>query len=650
MEAPKPKACKVASRSTKGHYLIEFCSELGRQVGGIYTVIKSKAPFTKRQYDDRYLIVGPLVRQSASLEAEPLTPPTPELSATLKALEMRGIHTVYGRWQIEGSPRVLLIDTTIGCGFLEEWRDDFARLAGIPLPFPEDDELINESIIFGYLSAWFMEEFTKHEKEKVILAHFHEWPAALGLLLIKRQQLDIVSIFTAHATVLGRELCTKGTDWYDILDTLDVDEEAKNIDHYHWHGLETAVAHAADLFTTVSDITAQESEFLLRRKPDQVLPNGLNISQMTAFNEAENLRRTSSKRKLQDFVRSHFYGHLDFNLEETLFFFIAGRYEFRNKGADIYIESLARLNDQLKAQNSDVTIVAFIIMPAKTTSIKTETLKGKAVIKSLKDYVAEMNRNINTKLLEQALKWKEGDPIPTKLDLITEQENIDFQRHLYSLQRKDLPPVCTHNLTNEKDDPILKRLKLVGLQNQASDRVKVVFYPSFLNPSDPVLPMSYYEFMRGTHLGIFPSVYEPWGYTAAECVAMGIPSITSNVTGFGLYMEQLLGEGTSDYGVYIVDRRSQDFDSSATQITEYMQQFCKMTHRERATLRHFTEDLSEVLDWEHMELEYDKSRRSALRLMYPGQVPQEEGDDWPRDIKEKLAQCVFNFIDVSGGL
>lgn len=471
----------------------------------------------------------------------------------------------------------------------------------------------------------------KAEQNKVILAHFHEWPAGLALPLIQQNKLDVVSIFTAHATVLGRELCKAGTDWYDILDTLDVDREAKGIEHFHWHCLERAAAHAADIFTTVSDITGQESEFLLQRKPHWILPNGLNVSQMIAFNEAENLRRSSSKRKLEDFVRSHFYGHLDFDLEDTLFFFTAGRYEFRNKGADLYIDSLALLNNRLKAQESATTVVAFIIMPAKSTSITTETLKGKAAVKSLKDYITDMNRNLGAKLLEKSLSWKEGDALPTKLDLVTEEENIDLQRHLQAMQRHDMPSVCTHNLVEADSDPILKRLAEVGLQNQPTDRVKVIFFPSFLNPSDPVLPMNYYEFIRGIHLGVFPSVYEPWGYTAAECVAMGIPSITANVTGFGLYMEQLLGESTVDHGVYIVDRRTQSFEKAVSQTSDFMHELCSMTPRERKALRHYTEELSEVLDWEHMDLEYQKARRFALRSIYPDQVSEEEDENatWP---------------------
>ena len=442
--------------------------------------------------------------------------------------------------------------------------------------------------------------------------------------LIKERRVDVTTIFTAHATVLGRQLSRKGIDWYDTFETLDIEEAARKVEHYHWHCLEKAAAQSCHLFTTVSQITSQESEFFLQRKPDAVLPNGLNIGQMTSANDAETLRRTSAKRKLQDFVRCHFYGHLDFDLEETRFFFLAGRYEFRNKGADIYIDALAGLNQRLQAEGSSTTIVAFIIMPAQTTSILTETLKGKAVVKSLRDYLTEINRSISDKLFEKSLQWKEGDKIPTQLELITEQDSLELQRHLLQMQRADLPPICTHNLADSDSDPILDRLKEVSLQNGPEDRVKVIFYPSFLNSSDPVLPMNYYEFIRGTDLGVFPSVYEPWGYTAAECVAMGIPSITSNVSGFGLYVKELLGEHTSDYGVYIVDRRSQDYKNSVIQMTDFMHTYCEMTCRERTSQRHLTEDLGEVLDWEHLNVEYIKARRAALQLRYPEQIPAEE--------------------------
>lgn len=628
LDVPEVKARGRHPRDLQDHILFEFCYELGRQVGGIYTVLKSKSDFTRREYGDRFTMVGPLVHQSASIEIQKLEPPTPELAAAIHSMEKRGIKMLYGRWYVEGSPRILLIDPETGSQHLDEWKEEFSRITGVPLPFPEDDELVDGSLIFGFLVAMFLEEYMRHETRRAVIAHFHEWPAAMALPLIRDRKIDLTTIFTCHATLLGRELIKKGIDFYNILETLDVDKEGRECDHYHWHLLETTAAQSAHVFTTVSEITAQESEFLLKRKPDGVLPNGLNIAEISIKNESEYIRRMA-RSKIRDFVRSHFYGHLDFNLEKTLYMFIAGRYEFRNKGADIFIESMARLNEKLKAEGSDTTIVSFMIMPAKTTSVKNETLQGQAVLKSLHDHIRGIQRTISEKLFEKALCWKEGDPLPTKEDYVTDEENVDFQRLLHNIQRKELPPLVTHNLEDSENDAILTRLREVGLLNRSSDRVKIVFYPSFLKASDPVFPINYHEFIRGTHMGIFPSMYEPWGYTPGECTAMGVPSITTNVSGFGLYMEQLLDDHAPDYGVYVINRRTQDFESAADQMTEYLHQFSQMSRRERAAQRHLTQDLSELLDWELLNVEYGKARQVALRKVYErGFTADQEEDIW----------------------
>ncbi len=550
-------------------------------------------------------------------------------------MQDRGIGMVYGRWLIEGAPRVLLIDTKSGYRFLDEWKTDLWDAAGIPVP-PGDDET-SEAVAFGYLVTWFLGEvsalshgdglvadsaqYVAHEKERAVIAHFHEWLAGVALPLVKRRRLDVTTIFTTHATILGRYLCAGSVDFYNNLQYFDVDAEAGKRGIYHRYCIERAAAHACDVFTTVSHITAYESEHLLKRKPDGVVPNGLNVRKFSAMHEFQNLHQ-QSKEKIHDFVRGHFYGHNDFAQDDTLYFFTSGRYEYRNKGVDMFIESLARLNHRLKVSGLKTTVVAFIIMPAKTTSLTVEALNGQAVIKSLRDTVSVIERQVGKRLFEKSLMWSEGDELPDDKELMSSQERIMLRRRLFAMKRHSLPPIVTHNMQNDADDPILNQLRRVQLFNQPSDRVKIVFHPEFLTSASPVLPLDYDDFVRGTHLGVFASYYEPWGYTPAECTVMGIPSITTNLSGFGCYMEELI-ENSADYGIYIVDRRTKGVDDSVNQLCDSMMEFVSKSRRQRINQRNRTERLSDLLDWKRMGLEYVKARQLALRRGSFNQLPAE---------------------------
>ncbi|KAK5357070.1 glycogen synthase isoform 1 [Exophiala xenobiotica] len=550
-------------------------------------------------------------------------------------MQERGIELMYGRWLIEGAPRVLLINTGTGYRWLDEWKSDLWSIAGIPSP--AGDHETNEAIVFGYLVAWFLGEFLSRETNRAVIAHFHEWLSGVALPLTKKRQMDLTTIFTTHATLLGRYLCAGSVDFYNNLQYFDVDAEAGKRGIYHRYCIERGSAHAADVFTTVSHITAFESEHLLKRKPDGVLPNGLNVKKFSAVHEFQNLHSVQ-KEKIHEFVRGHFYGHLDFDLENTLYFFTAGRYEYRNKGVDMFIESLARLNHRLKTTGSKLTIVAFLIMPAQTTSLSVDSLKGQAVTKSLADTVSNIERGIGRRLFERSVHWKEGDPMPDEKELITPADRVMLRRRLFAMKRHQLPPIVTHNMVNDAEDPVLSQLRRVQLFNSSSDRVKVVFHPEFLNSANPVLPLDYDDFVRGTHLGVFASYYEPWGYTPAECTVMGVPSITTNLSGFGCYMEELI-ENSSDYGIYIVDRRLKGVDDSVNQLTDYMFEFANKSRRQRINQRNRTERLSDLLDWKRMGMEYVKARQLALRRAYPASFEDaDEFDDIIGGTEQKISR------------
>lgn len=614
-------------RDVTNPLLFECAWEVANKVGGIYTVIKTKVPVTVAEYGDRYCLIGPLSYKTAPMEVESEEPTDPHLAGTLDAMRSQGVKALYGRWLIEGNPHVLLFDTGSQYHRLDEWKGDLWSLAGIPSP-PHDQET-NETIILGYLVTWFLGEYVSRQLTTAVIAHFHEWQAGLAIALCRKRHIDVTTVFTTHATLLGRYLCAGSVDFYNNLQYFDVDHEAGKRGIYHRYCIERSATHCADVFTTVSHITAFESEHLLKRKPDGVLPNGLNVVKFQAMHEFQNLH-SKSKEKINEFVRGHFYGHYDFDPDNTIYMFTAGRYEYRNKGVDMFIESLARLNYRLQKSGSNITVVAFIIMPAPSHSYTVEALKGQAVIKQLRDTVTEIQNRIGARLFEHAARFHGGQKtVPTPAELLSEEDQVLLKRRIFALKRNSLPPVTTHNMADDVNDPILNQIRRVRLFNDSKDRVKVVFHPDFLNSNNPILGLDYEEFVRGCHLGVFPSYYEPWGYTPAECTVMGVPSITTNLSGFGCFMEDLI-ERPQDEGCYVVDRRSKSVEDSINQLSDYMFSFCGKSRRQRINQRNRVERLSPLLDWKNLGIEYSKSRQLALRRAYPdafaGWAPEEEED------------------------
>jgi glycogen synthase len=329
--ASEPEPVK---RDVRNPLLFECAWEVANKVGGIYTVIKTKVPVTVQEYGDRYCLIGPLSYKTAPMEVEAQEPTDPHLAATLDSLRSAGVKCLYGRWLVEGAPRVLLFDTGSQYSRLDEWKGDLWNLAGIPTP-PNDHET-NETIVFGYIVAWFLGEvpflylcrpispdsfhpqYVSRQLTTAVIAHFHEWQAGLAIPLCRKRHIDVTTVFTTHATLLGRYLCAGSVDFYNNLQYFDVDHEAGKRGIYHRYCVERSSAHCADVFTTVSHITAYESEHLLKRKPDGVLPNGLNVVKFQAMHEFQNLH-AAAKAKIHEFVRGHFYGHYNLELENTLY-------------------------------------------------------------------------------------------------------------------------------------------------------------------------------------------------------------------------------------------------------------------------------------------------------------------------------------------
>lgn len=310
---------------------------------------------------------------------------------------------------MDGNPQIVLFDYGSAAWKLDEFKNDLWETSHIGIPHLDIE--CNDAIILGYMICDFFAEFQNNVRiwsehngcgPPRVVCQFHEWQAGVGLIACRTRKLELATVFTTHATLLGRYLCAGNTDFYNNLDKFAVDDEAGQRQIYHRYCLERAATHLAHVFTTVSEITGFEAEHLLKRKADIITPNGLNVKKFSAIHEFQNLHAVA-KEKIHEFTRGHFYGHFNFDLDKTLYFFIAGRYEFGNKGADVFIESLARLNHYLKSELPDVTVVAFLIFPTKTNNFNVESLRGHAVTKQLRDTINNVQQEIGKRMYDACL-------------------------------------------------------------------------------------------------------------------------------------------------------------------------------------------------------------------------------------------------------
>lgn len=605
---------KTARR--EGRCVFECSWEVANKVGGIYTVLRSKAPISTEEYGDQYCMLGPLREDRWRLEVEQISPESKHISTALKRLNDDGFKAIYGRWLIDGYPKVILFDLGSGSPNMNNWKQELFDRCHIGVP--HEDIESNDAVILGFMIAIFLKHYVESYASSayrcLVVGQFHEWQASVGLIMSRLWNLDVALIYTTHATLLGRHLAAGGTDLYNNLETYNLEEEAGKRSIYHQYSLEKAACHMSHVFTTVSEITGLESEHLNHRKPDVLTPNGLNVVKFAALHEFQNLHALA-KEKINNFVRGHFHGHYDFDLDKTLYMFTAGRYEFMNKGGDMYIESLARLNHYLKTTTDpryrDVTVVAFIIYPARSNSFNVESLKGQAVTKQLKDTIDRIKESIGTRMFESCLKGN----LPDMGDLLLPVERIQLKRCMMATAKHELPPICTHNMV-DPGDQVLCALRRTQLINQRSDRVKVIFHPEFLSSVSPLIGLDYEEFVRGCHIGVFPSYYEPWGYTPAECTVMGVPSVSTNLSGFGCFIQEHVADPSS-YGIYVIDRRYKDCEGSIRDLAQILYDFCGLSRRQRIIMRNRTERLSELLDWKSLGTFYRDARRLALERLHP---------------------------------
>jgi glycogen synthase len=423
---------------------------------------------------------------------------------------------------------------------------------------------------------------------------------------IAHMRLPVSTVFTTHATLLGRYLAGDNPHFYDQLPYIDPDREAAKYLIYPRFAIERAAAHASTVFTTVSEVTAVEAERLLGRSPEVIVPNGLNIQRFAAPHEFQYLHQ-KYKERIHEFVMGHFFPSYTFDLEHTIYLVTSGRYEYRNKGMDLYIEALNRLNHRLKTIAGAPTVVAFIITKALTRNVNVDVLRNQTMFDDLRNTCDELKDQMGQRLFTSAAHGR----IPTYGELLPEDSQVRLKRALHAWRSPRQPLIVTHDLADDANDPVLKHLRHRGMFNAADDPVKIVFHPEFVTATSPTISLDYEQFVRGCHMGLFPSYYEPWGYTPMECVALGVPAATTDLSGFGAYVQRHIPDHDAR-GILVLNRRQRGFEATCDALADYLFAFCRLNRRQRIELRNNVERLGELFDWSNLIRHYDEAHSLAL--------------------------------------
>lgn len=592
----------------QGPLLCEIAWEVCNQLGGIHTVLKSKAPAMSNRWGDDYLLIGPYQPENAEVEFE-AQEPSPELRPIVSRLRSLGIELHYGRWLIPGKPQVLLL----------EYQQTFARLGDQKYLLWKDngiatdtaDAEVDNVISFGFAAFELLVQIDKAYPKRKKIAHVHEWMAGVVLPRIAHTGLPFATVFLTHATLLGRYIASHHHTFYRDLEQINPEHAARDHGVLARFYIERAAAHSATVFTTISDVTAREAQHFLGRKPDYILPNGLNIKRFTALHEFQNLH-LRNKEKIHEFLMGHFFPSYSFDLDRTLIIFTSGRYEYRNKGMDIFIESLYHLNQRLKELPESPTVVAFIVTKAWTKSPNVVALQNHSRLEELGALCDEAERGLSQRMLSAVAQSR----MPQIDELIDEDLQTRLRQAMQAFKSRSLPAVVTHDMVNDGEDVILNHLRHRRLFNDRNDRVKIVYHPDFLTHANPLLSLDYAQFVRGCHLGVFPSYYEPWGYTPPECLASGIPTVTTDLAGFGAFASEHIQDAAA-HGVTILRRSQQSPEQTIGDLTDYLVRFCQLSRRERIELRNRAERLSEHFEWGRLAGHYHDAHDEALRRRFP---------------------------------
>jgi phosphorylase/glycogen(starch) synthase len=561
-------------------HLFEVSWEVCNKVGGIYTVLTSKMPWTQKEFPT-YVAVGPYFSNG--------TPP-PEFQEEELPLEFKGVATVaekkgvtfhYGTWNVTGKPKALLVSWDGLIPHLDKYKAklwESYKIDTLGTDFYDVDQPLLWSIAVGIV----VEAYTANHSAPVVL-HAHEWMSGGAVLYANLSTMPLLhTVFTTHATVLGRSLSSKGVNIASNPNGFNADDEARMAGVLAKHQIEALSAKTAAVFTTVSKVTAEEATAFLGRTPDVVTENGLNLEEFLPF-DALCVQRFAIRRRLEEFVAAYFFPYYAVNLGQVHYQFTMGRYELHNKGYDTYLQTLGTLNAELQESHSTKTVISFILVPAGSGRPRPD------VLHNLQSFRYGHARYV------QECAAREFDPAmgPATLMLPT---------------MDGTPPLSAFEMLDEDNDPIILSARTAGLHNASEDRVKVIFLPVYLDGFDGLLDIPLYQLISAFDLGIFPSYYEPWGYTPMESLAAGVPAITSNLAGFGRALESV--KYPENTGFFLIDRSHPEHDA-ATQLLEKLRIALFEDSRTSLGRRIEAYATSTLFSWERLYVNYRLAYQKA---------------------------------------
>ena len=536
-------------------YIFESSWEVCNKVGGIYTVLSTRANTLQQEMQDKVFFIGPDVWHE---NACPYFKEDAKLLADWKKTATEeGLKVKVGRWTVPGNPIAILVD-------FQKYFEKKNEIYGWLWENYQVDSLhaygdYDEASMFSYATGLVVESyynFALTKKDKVIY-HANEWMTGLGLLYVNNKLPQVGTIFTTHATSIGRSIAGNMKPLYDYLFAYNGDQMAGELNMQSKHSIEKQTAFHCDCFTTVSEITARECVELLDKKVDEVLPNGFDNSFVPANAATFTRKRKAARKRLLEVANALLGESLG---DDTLIVSTSGRYEFRNKGVDVYIESMNRL---LRDKELKKKVLAFIEVPG---------------------WVGEPRQDLKERL-------DSGKQYDTPLEV----------------------PQVTHWLHEMSHDNVLSMMKYYDMHNRKEDNVKVIFLPCYLDGNDGILNMTYYDIILGNDLCIYPSYYEPWGYTPLEAIAFKVPCITTDLAGFGQWVNTEVGHyGELKDGVKVIHRTDYNYSEVADAIKDTVAEFSAMTKKQVADARSAAEKLSKKALWSEFIKYYHQAYDLAL--------------------------------------
>jgi glycogen synthase len=584
--------------------LFEVSFEVCNKVGGIYAVLESKAKKVVDLYKEDYILIGPYYPEKAAVECLKQNPPK-AFERIFSDLKEAGVTCYFGKWLIGGKPNVILVDfreilKNVNGIKWELWKEYGIDSLGTGFDF-------DEPVAWSFACGMVIDKLLSAFKGKKVAAQFHEWLAGAGLLYVHNK---IPTIFTTHATTLGRTIAGWGEDLYT-----EVNQNMKNgilIDSkrpYKYgvqakHLMEKACAYNASVFSTVSEITAREAEYVLGKKPDIVLPNGLDIDRFPTMEEFALLHRKYLQ-KMKHFFSAYFSPYYETNMWESMVFFTSGRYEFRNKGYDIFIEALGKLNEKMKKDGTKKNIFVLMYVPKDNIRENLDLIESIKVYNDIKERVSDEIPWIEEAIMESLIKGE----APKFNSLFRKEFLQESKKKFFSFRKSGTPPFSAYITDN--NDTIIDAFKRSGLLNRQEDKVKVILYPAYLSATDRLLGLNYEQAIQGSHLGVFPSYYEPWGYTPLECAANGVMSVTSDLSGFGIFIKAHSNQKELP-GIIVLERENKEHGAIVEKMYEDMYSIVNMTRKDRIPKKAQAKYLASLADWKILIKNYVIAYNTAL--------------------------------------